>query len=99
MSGQQNGLAAVDKSANLLPQRAPGFDVETNGGLVEKKQVRIAADGEGEQDALTLAAGKISELAVADFFEAGSREDFGQGQRISIIRREQIDVLAHTECF
>ena len=67
MGGEQDGLAAVDHSANFVPQHAARFHVETDRGLVEKKQVGIAANGQREQHALLLASGEIAEFAVANF--------------------------------
>ena len=76
MRGEQHRLAARDQRPDLRPHQAPRFHVEADRWLVEKQQVRIAADGDAEQHALLLAAGKLAEGTVLDVLDAGDAETF-----------------------
>ena len=66
VGGEEDGFALRGEGADLLPEGAAGFDVEADGGLVEEDEVGVAAEGEGEEDALLLAAAELAEEAVFD---------------------------------
>ena len=99
MGGEQNGFAARDHSANFIPQHAARFHVEPDRGLIEKEQVRIAADCQGEQHALPLASGKIAELAIAAVSPGQRRPGLRRRHGLLVIGGEQIDVLADAQSF
>ena len=80
-------------------RRAAGFDVEADGGLVEEDEVGVAADREGEEDALLLASAELAEEAVFDALKLGDADDLGDGQRVGIVAAEEVDVLADAEGF
>ena len=61
--GQQDGAARAGEPADARPEAAARLDVHANGGLVEKEQHRIAADGEGEQHPLTFCRPKAARTA------------------------------------
>src|ERR1051325_10917188 len=42
VGGQQHAAAAGRESANACPEGAPGFDVQSNCGLIEEEQVGVA---------------------------------------------------------
>ena len=94
VGGEEDGFAAGGEGADLLPEAAAGFDVEADGGLVEEDEVGVAAEGEGEEDALLLAAAELAEHAVFDAFELGDADDVGEGQRVRVVAAEEVDVLA-----
>ena len=60
-------LPRADQLANFIPRSAARFYIESHRGLVQKEQVRIAADGQRKQHALPLPAREIAEFAVAQF--------------------------------
>ena len=76
MRRQQHRLAATDHPANLVPQHAPRFHVEPDRRLVQKNQIRIAANRQRKQHALPLPAREIAELAVAQFFQTRGGQHF-----------------------
>ncbi len=73
-------FALRGEGADLLPEGAAGFDVQADGGFVEEDEVGVAADGEGEEDALLLAAAELAEEAVFDALELGDAENLGDGK-------------------
>src|SRR5205823_13092053 len=79
---------------DLLPQPATRLDVEPRGRLVEDEQLGIAADGQGEEDALLLPAGELAVEAVAQAAEAGGVEDVVERHRLRVVAGEELDVLA-----
>ena len=89
----------ADEAADLLPEGAAGFDVEADGGLVEEDEVGVAAEGEGEEDALLLAAAELAEEAVFDALKLGDADDVGDGERVGIVAAEEVEVLADAEGF
>ena len=97
--GEQDGLAAGGSDADLRPHAAAGFDVEADGGLVEEDEVGVAGEGEGEEDALLLAAGELAEHTRLDAFEAGGANHVGVGHGVGIVAAEDVDVLADAEHF
>ena len=97
MRGQQHGFAGSRERANLIPERAAGFDVHADGGLVEEDQVRIAAKRQREEGPLLLAAGELAEHLVCDAVDLRDAHDFGRGQRIGIVAAEEVDVLADAQ--
>ena len=96
---EEDSLAAGGKCADLLPETAAGFDVEADGGLVEEDEVGVTADGKREEDALLLAAAKLTELTVFEAFELGDTDDLGEGQRARVVAAEQVDVLPDFQSF
>ena len=77
VGGEQDSLAPFDHAANLVPEHAARFHIETHRRLVEKQQIGIAADGEREQYALFLPSRQVPELAVAQLLQT----DGGQHSR------------------
>jgi hypothetical protein len=98
MCRQNDRLSSLQQVANLLPQQVACFYVEPDRWLIEKKQIGIAANSQRKQNALFLTAGKNSEFAVAQIFQTRDRQRLCDGKRLGIIRRKQIDVLAHPQC-
>jgi hypothetical protein len=96
---EQHGLAARNHPPDFVPQHAPRFHIESYGRLVEKQQVRIAANGEGEQHSLSLATGKIAKLAITQFLKADGSQDVRGGHRSRVIAGKQIDVFADAQRF
>ena len=94
--GEQHGLATINHFANLIPQQAARFHVEPNRRLVKKQQVRISANGQGEQHTLTLAAREFAEFAVTEFLESSGGQDLRQRHGVFVISREQINVFANS---
>src|SRR6185312_5341884 len=94
VGGEQDGFAAGGERAHLAPEGAAGFDVHADGGLVEEDEAGVAREGEGEEDALLLAAGELAVESVFHALEAGDADDFGSGQRVGVIAAEQVNVLA-----
>ncbi len=82
-----------------MPESAAGFDVHADGGLVEEDEVGVAADGEGEEDALLLAAAELAEEAVFDALELGDAQDVGDRERIGVVAAEEVEVLADAQGF
>ena len=68
-------------------------------GLVQKKQIRIAANRQRKQHTLPLPAGEIAKLSIPQFLEPGGGQHFANRHRLLVITREQIDVLADAQRF
>ncbi len=79
--GEQYCLASLHQVANFIPERAPGFHIEPDRRLVEEKQIRIAADGERKQHALSLSAREVPKLAIDKLLEARGCQHLFQRQR------------------
>src|SRR5882757_8673110 len=73
------------------------FYVEADGWLIQEKKAGIAANGQRKKNPLFLPSGENSEFPFTQIFEAGNRQSFRDGKRFRIIRRKQIDVLAHSQ--
>src|SRR5271154_759155 len=97
MRGEENGFSTLDQAANFFPEGAAGLDIKTDGGLIEKQQVRIAADGQSKQRTLPLPAGKIAKLALAQFLQSRGGQYFFERQWLQVIAGEQINVLAYPQ--
>ena len=83
VGGEENGLSLSGQGANLLPEGAAGLDVHADGGLVEEDEVGVAADGEGEEEALLLAAAELAEETVFDALKLGDAKDLCDGERVA----------------
>ena len=99
VGGEENGLSLGGQASDLLPEGAAGFDIHADSGLVEEDEVGVAADGEGEEDALLLAAAELAEEAVFDALELRDAEDVGDGEWVGIVAAEEVEVLADAEGF
>src|ERR1700691_5108724 len=93
--GEEDSFSAIDQAANFFPQGAAGLDIESDGGLIQKQEIGIAADRQGKQSSLSLTAGEVAELAITQFLQAGSSQHFFGSHRFRIIAGEQIDMFAH----
>src|ERR1019366_7860477 len=72
--GEQDGATFFLESADDVPELAAALGIESGGGLVEKKNARIADQSGGDGPALLLAAGKFADPGVGflgelEFFE------------------------------
>src|SRR5437764_777339 len=74
------------------------FHIKSDSRLIEKKQVGIAANRQRKQYSLFLAARKHAKLAVAQIFQTGDCQRLGYRERFRIVRRKEVDVLAHPQC-
>lgn len=81
VGGEEDGAALVGLFAHGGPERLAGGDVHAGGGFVQDDQVAVARRGEGEADALGLAAGELVHLAVGDLGDAGAGEHVGDRVR------------------
>jgi hypothetical protein len=99
VSGEENGLALSREGAYLMPESAAGFDVQANGGFVEKDEIGVATEGEGEEDALLLAAAELAEWTIFDALKLSDTEDFGDGQRGGVVAAEEIEMFPDAEGF
>src|SRR5581483_11122097 len=98
MSGEQHAAAALGKAPNAQPKGAPRLHVESHGRFVQDQQAGIAANGKREQHALPLSSRKFAEELVLNVFQACRSQYLSQRQRLGIVAREQLDVLAYAKC-
>ena len=94
---EEHRAAGFHLGADLRPEAAPGLDVQPDRRLVEKQQVRIAAERESEEKPLALAARKLAEEPLLDPFQAGHGEGLPQRQRPRVVAGDEVDVLADLE--
>jgi hypothetical protein len=71
--GKQHCATLPDQRANDSPQRLSGFDVEPRSGLIEKEQLRAAADRESKLHPPLLATRKLAVRAVEELASSNSR--------------------------
>ena len=93
VGGEENGAAAGGARTDLRPERAPRLDVEPHGRLVEKEQVGIAAQSEGEEHPLALAARELAEQPVLQPLQAGGGEHLAPRQGVRVVAGDEVDVL------
>jgi len=99
VGGEQDAAAAIHEAPDVLPERAARLDVEAGGRLVQEEQLRIAAQGQCEQNPLALATRQLAEQPVLEPAQSGRGYGFRQGQGRRVVTREQLDVLAHPQHF
>ena len=99
MGCQKDGAAFVLQPADLFPERAAGVDIHADGRLIEEQKVRVASQGQGEQNPLLLAAGKTPEETVFVTGQPGKFDKFGARQGIGIVGAKCIYVFNNLEVF
>src|SRR6266849_10735897 len=97
MGGENDGASAAGEPGNSLDERSPALDVHAYGRLVEEADLRIAAHGESEVQALLLPAGQLLDEGVRLLFEPGNRHRRVTSHRLWVVRAEQVDELPHLE--
>ena len=97
MGSEEDGFALLCEVADLVPECATGFDVEADGGLVEEDEVGVAAQGEGEEDTLLLAAAELAEGPVFDALKLGDAEDVGYWKRVRVVAAKEVEMFADAE--
>ena len=75
MGDEQDGDAVVAQLLDEPPALPPGGGVEAGGQLVEDDQARAADEGEGDGQALLLAAGQLPVAGVALFRQAEAGDE------------------------
>src|SRR5580658_3222666 len=94
MSGQEDRFSALADAAHEIPNRPPRLWVKPGGQLVEKHQLRIVDQREGNKQALFLASGKIHEPGVALIGEAELLEQACTVDRFLAVKgRPEVDCL------
>src|SRR5580704_17633516 len=96
MSGLKYGLAALADVAHQIPDRPPSLRIEAGGQLVEKYNLRIVNQREGNEEPLFLPSGEIHKPRVAlvgepELFE----QSFAVARFLAIERNPQVDRLPH----
>jgi hypothetical protein len=81
VGGQQDGLAACAHGLDQRPEVASGLGVEAGGGFVEKDQVRVVDQRDGQQQALALAAGELARVALEDLATGCTAGSARRGRR------------------
>ena len=90
---EQDGDAVVAQLLDEPPALPPGGGVEAGGQLVEDDQARAADEGEGDRQALLLAAGQLPVAGVALLRQAQAGDErLGVGVR-GVEGRVQVDRL------
>ena len=74
--GDDDSLLSIAQGFHNLPDVAPDLWVEAGGGLVQEHDAGVVDQGQGDRDALVLAAGELVELAVPLLLEAHALEQF-----------------------
>ena len=85
MCGQEDRPPLVGEAADGRPEAPPGLDVESGRRLVEDEEVGAAGEGEGEEDALALAARELAERAVGEAGETGEVDQLGGRERRRVV--------------
>src|SRR5579864_4288546 len=99
MSGEQHGAAIALEGADDVPELAAALGIEAGRGLVEKENLRIADEGGGDREALTLSAGELAHPGVGFLSELQLFEDFVGGPRLPVEAGEQFDGFADGKFF
>ena len=94
VSGEQDGATLLLEGADDVPELAAALGIESGGGLVEKKDARIADQSGGNGQALLLAAGKFADPGVGFFGELEFFQDVGGGARFAVEAGEEFDGFA-----
>src|ERR1700681_324859 len=94
VSGEEDGPTFFLEDADDVPELATALGIESSGGLVEKKDARIADQGSGDGEALLLATGKFADPRVRFFGEFEFFENFGGGPRFAIEAGKEFDGFA-----
>ncbi len=92
--GEQDSATFFLEGADDVPELAAALGIESGGGLVEKKNARIADQCGGDGQALLLAAGKFADPGVGFLGELEFFEDVGGGARFAVEAGEEFDGLA-----
>jgi LuxR family transcriptional regulator, maltose regulon positive regulatory protein len=80
---------------HVRPERLPGFHVHRGGRLVQHDQVGLAHDGQGEPDALGLAAGQLVHPAAGQVGDARPPQGLAHRQRPGMEPGHQRHQLPH----
>src|SRR6202522_4411587 len=98
MSGQEDGLAAFADAAHQVPDGVARLWIEAGGEVVEKHNLGVVDEREGDEQALLLAAGKVHEPGVSLVGKAELLEQvFGVRGFLFIERRPEIDCLPNLD--
>ena len=72
VGGEDDGDAGVVEVVEEVHYVVAGFDVDAGGGFVQQEEFGAADEGAGEEDALLLAAGELSDVAFGQAGDAQS---------------------------
>jgi hypothetical protein len=97
VGGEHDRAAGVGLGLHRGPEGAPRLDVHRRGRLVEQEQVGVGEQGEGESEALLLAARASLDLPVGHALEPGPAEHVGCRGRRRVGGCDQLDGLAYRE--
>src|SRR5580693_1577709 len=96
MGGQEDSLAAIANAAHEVPDGMARLRVEPGGELVEKDDLRIVDQCEGDEQALLLPSGEVHEPGRALVSQAELLEQTVAVDGFFLVkRRPEVDCLPH----
>lgn len=99
VGGQDDCFPLIDLVINLLPEGAARFYIKSGSGLVEKEDVGVAYEGQGEEDALLLATREPSQTCIRFLLQSGHFYSFPCDHGIIVKAPKKLDQFVYFERF
>lgn len=97
MGGEDDGFFGLLDLFNKVPKTLPRLRIEPGGGLVEKQNLRIVEQRDGQQQTLALPAGEFAIVAIEQLFQRADLNHLVEIRRFFVEIVEQAQRLAHRE--
>ena len=97
VGGEHHRLALGLDRLDPLPEVVTSLGIQPCGGFVQKQQFGVAEQGQGQQQALTLAAGELAAVPVDELAKGAQLDEQLPWQGVGIEAGEQAQGVAHRQ--